>query len=133
VVAAHRAGRPRATARTVAVMQADKNSASGGTSGSRMDRAKRRKEPFAGLGFGRVVPSPSARRRLADHPRPVQVVRPAGRSTCTGRERPAPRKVADSDGMTRPGRACAYAPRKTIRQGTGKAQKSGGVNDRADR
>jgi hypothetical protein len=44
------------------------------------------------LRFARVIPSLPARHRLAGHPRPVQVVRPAGRSTCTGRERPAPRK-----------------------------------------
>src|SRR6202034_2268 len=36
--------------------------------------------PVAGVD-GRVIPSPSAGRGLADHPRPVQVVRPAGRST----------------------------------------------------
>ena len=67
--------------------------------------------PVAGV-VGRAIPSPSARRGLADHPRPVQVVRPAGRSTCTGREWPAPRRVADGDGMTRPGEERANAPRK---------------------
>jgi hypothetical protein len=60
--------------------------------------------PVAGVG-GRAIPSPSARHRLADHSRPVQVVRPVGRSTCTGREWPAPRGVADGDGMTRPARS----------------------------
>jgi hypothetical protein len=87
---------------------------------------------LAWLGWGgRAIPSPSARRGLADHPRPVQVVRPAGRSTCTGREWPAPRRVADGDGMTRPGQECAYAPRKTT--GTCKTQGNRGDNGRSGR
>ena len=77
-----------------------------------------RRQPCLWLRSGRAIPSPSARRGLADHSRPVQVVRPAGRSTCTGREWPAPRGVADGDGMTRPGQECAYAPRKNHPEST---------------
>ena len=91
------------------------------------------RRPLLWLGCGCAIPSPSARRGLADHSRPVQVVRPAGRSTCTARKWPAPRRVADGDGMTRPGQECAYAPRKNHSAGTCKAQENGGGNDRADR
>ena len=75
--------------------------------------------PVAGV-CGRAIPPPSARRGLAGHPRPVQVVRPARRSTCTGREWPAPRRVADGDGMTRPGQKCAYAPQENHLESPGK-------------
>ena len=94
--------------------------------------SRSRSASVAGVG-GRAIPSPSARRGLADHPRPVQVVRPAGRSTCTGRERPAPRRVADGDGMTRPGQECAYAPRENHRRASVKARENGVSNDSTGR
>lgn len=79
-----------------------------------------RRQPLLWLGCGRAIPPPSARAGLAGHARPVQVVRPVGRSTCTGRAWPAPRRVADGDGMTRPGEKCAYAPSGKPPAGTGK-------------
>ena len=89
--------------------------------------------PVAGVG-GRAIPPPSARHGLADRPRPVQVVRPAGRFTCTGRERPAPRRVADGDGMTRPRREVRVrAPGKTTLTSTSKNSGNGDGNDCADR
>ena len=75
----------------------------------------------SGLGWVGSIPSPPARASRAHRPPPVQVVRPAGRSTWTGGVRRAPLRVADGDGMDPPavrrGRAPGNAPEMHVHTG----------------
>jgi hypothetical protein len=104
------------------VARAGKTGASGGTSGSRMDRAKQKARPFVWLRSGRAIPSPSARRGLAALAPRAKVGQTVGCSTFTRGAKPATRRVADGDGMTRPREVRAYAPPENHPTGTVKGQ-----------
>ena len=70
----------------------------------------------------------------AHRPPPVQVVRPAGRSTWTGSGRRAPLRVADGDGMDHPPGASAPVPERPRGNAPGKGRKdSAGNREKARR
>ena len=93
--------------------------ASGGASGSRMDReAQEHRLPvLAGVGF---ILSPSARTGLADLAPWAKVVQTMGCSTFTHGAKPATRRVADDERMNLQGNGGAFAPIPTRRRAPGR-------------